>query len=182
MASRRHYFLGCKSWTAYFPHQVLTVIASASTALSRTLVKVVKEGNGGLEERMKEKACSITNLLLTQSQTLGASPGLCRLSFFSSWSSLNLSLHWGWIHSGSLKPLEGMVWKKKTFTDCFQLDSDPTHTCPQGRPCQIAPRARFTPCHAAHIEVELLFSNKFSFPYTWYTGLFFPFPLSPLAT
>jgi len=54
------------------------------------------------------------------------------------------------------------VEKRKPSSDCFQLDSDPMHTCPQSWPCQIALRARFTPCHA----VELLYLNKFSFPCT----------------
>lgn len=68
MASRRHYFLGCKSWTACFPHQLPTVIVSASSTLSGMLV--VKEGNGELGERIKEKGCSITDLLLSQARHL----------------------------------------------------------------------------------------------------------------
>lgn len=62
MASRRHYFLGCKSWTACFPHQLPTVTVSASSTLSGMLA--IKEGNGEMGERIKEKACSITDLLL----------------------------------------------------------------------------------------------------------------------
>lgn len=53
LASRRHYFLGCKSWTACFPHQLSTVIAGASSTLSGMLA--VKEGNGEMGERIKGK-------------------------------------------------------------------------------------------------------------------------------
>lgn len=71
------------------------MIISASSALSKMLVNVVKEENGELGERMKEKVCSITDLLLTQGQTLNTSLYLCSLSFSSSWSSLSVSLFWG---------------------------------------------------------------------------------------
>lgn len=53
MASRRHHFLGCKSWRACFPHQLSTVIVSASSTLSGMLA--VKEGNGEMGERIKGK-------------------------------------------------------------------------------------------------------------------------------
>lgn len=70
MASRRHYFLGCKSWTACFPHQLPTVTVSASSTLSGMLAVKGKWGDGEMGERIKEKTCSIPDLLLTQARHL----------------------------------------------------------------------------------------------------------------
>lgn len=112
MASRRHYFLGCKSWAACFPHQLLTVIVSASSTLSGMLA--VKEGNGEMGERIKEKAWSSTDLLLTQAWHLRASLSLSKSSFSSSWSSLSLSLS-----SDSLRLLREWCGKWKPFSDSF---------------------------------------------------------------
>lgn len=181
MASRRHYFLACKSWTACFPHQLLTVIVSPSSTLSRMLVKLVKEGNGELEEKMKKKACSVTDLLLTQGQTLNTSLSLCRLSFSSSWSSPSFSLPWGRIHSGSLRPLEGMVWKKKTVQwllltwqwSYAHLSTEPA--VPESFESQV----HTVPC-SVHLGWITALKQIFISMHLIYT--FFSFPLSPLAT
>lgn len=181
MASRRRYFLGCKSWTACFPHQLPTVIVSASSALSKMLVNVVKEENGELGERMKEKVCSITNLLLTQGQTLNTSLYLCSLSFSSSWSSLSLFLFWGWIHSGSLRPLEGMVWKKKTVQwplltwqwSYAHLSTEPAV------PDSCKSQVHAVPCNA-HLGWITVLKQMFISMHLIYT--FFSLPLSTLAT
>lgn len=141
MASRRHYFLGCKSWIACFPHQLLTVIVSASSTLSGMLA--VKEGNGEMGESIKEKPCSSIDLLLTQAWHLGL---------------LSASI-------SQVFPLPGLAWafpcpqtrwdpwgdgveNENLSVTVFNLTlilRTPVHRA------SLAPTAGFTPWHAEHI-------------------------------